>query len=106
MAEDHGDLKAIAKSYSELRLQIIMGLRRMNEYSKILFKAFLEYVEKRRRENLELHILLNDFLNELALSKDDRGTRISLARRFYMLIEKHFRTTCQQTSLVQYLENH
>lgn len=105
MRECLDDLKIIAKSYSELRLQTIGGLRRMSEYSTILFKAFLEYVEKRRGENLEIPVLLNDFLDELALGKEDRGTRMSLARRFYRLIEKSFRKNCWQTSLIQYLDN-
>ncbi|MEM3712288.1 MAG: hypothetical protein QXR97_01935 [Thermoproteota archaeon] len=101
---DHLDLKDIAKSYSRLRLQTLAGLRKMNEYSTILFRAFLEYADRRRGENLEIHVLLSDFLNELALNKEDRGARISLAKRFYSLIGKHLKKYACQTSLTQYLE--
>ncbi len=55
------DLKAVARYYGELRLQAISSLRKMSICSMTLFKAFLQYVEKRRAEGLELPVLLNEF---------------------------------------------
>jgi hypothetical protein len=105
MIERLEELKILARHYGELRLQVIADLKKINDYSLTLFKAFLEYAEKRKRENLEPHILLNEFLNALALDRDeDRGTRASLARRFYKLAEKHVRNPKEQASILQYLE--
>lgn len=102
MIERLEELKALARSYGELRLQVRAGLKKIDEYSLILFKAFLEYAGKRKGENLEPHALLNEFLNALALN---RGNRVSLVRRFYKLAEKNVRNHCEQTSLLRYLES-
>jgi hypothetical protein len=105
MSEQLEELKILARHYGELRLQVVAGMKKMNDYSLTLFKAFLEYAEKRKGENLEPHALLNEFLNALALDRDgDRGTRASLARRFYKLAEKHVRNPGEQASILQYLE--
>lgn len=105
MIEHLEELKILARSYGELRLQVRAGLKKIDEYSLILFKAFLEYAGKRKGENLEPHVLLNEFLNELDLGKDgDRGVRVSLAKRFYKLAGKHVGNSCEQASLLQYLE--
>ncbi len=106
MSERLEELKILARHYGELRHQVIASVKKINDYSLILFKAFLEYAEKRKGENLEPHALLNEFLNTLALDRDeDRGTRASLARRFYKLAEKHVRNPCEQKSLLQYLKH-
>lgn len=100
------NLKTIVKHYGELRLQTVSSLRKMSDYSMILFKAFLQYVEKRRAEGLELPLLLEEFFsNELALNQEeDKNTRLSLARRFYKLAKKHVRNPGEQASILQYLE--
>ncbi|MBO3799565.1 MAG: hypothetical protein FGF52_00685 [Candidatus Brockarchaeota archaeon] len=100
------DLKEIAKHYGELRLKTLSSLRKINDYSMILFKAFLQYVDKRRGEGLDLHVLLEEFLSgELALNKEeDRNTRLSLARRFCNLAKKHVRSPEEQASILRYIE--
>lgn len=100
------DLKTIAKHYGELRLKTLISLRKMSDYSTVLFKAFLRYVEKRRAEGLDLPVLLEEFfLRELALNQEeDKNTRLSLTRRFYNLAKKHVRNPGEQASILQYLE--
>jgi hypothetical protein len=100
------DLKTIAKHYGELRLQAVNSFRRMSDYSTTLFKAFLQYVEKRRAEGLELSVLLDEFFSgELDLNQEeDKNTRLSLTRRFYKLAKKHVRNPEEQASILQYLE--
>ncbi|MEM2940197.1 MAG: hypothetical protein QW304_01380 [Thermoproteota archaeon] len=100
------DLKTIAKHYGELRLKTLSSLRKMSDCSMILFKAFLQYVERRRAEGLDIPVLLEDFFSgELALNRDeDKNTRLSLARRFYSLAKKHVRSPGEQASILQYLE--
>ncbi|MEM2089106.1 MAG: hypothetical protein QXF52_10645 [Thermoproteota archaeon] len=100
------DLKTIAKHYGELRLKTLSNLREMSGYSNIIFKAFLQYVEKRRAEGLGLSVLLEEFFSwELALNQEeDKNTRLSLTRRFYNLAKKHVRNPEEQASILQYLE--
>ena len=100
------DLKTVARYYGELRLQTISSLRKMSDCSMTLFKAFLQYVEKRRVEGLELPVLLDEFFSgELALNQEeDRNTRRSLARRFCNLAKKHIRSPGEQASILKYLE--
>ena len=100
------ELRSIAETYGELRLQAEASARRMKECSKTLFKAFLRYVEKRRGEGATVQELLQAFLTEeLGLDgEQDRGTRLSLARRFYALAAKRPRSPAEQASLLQYLE--
>lgn len=100
------DIRSIAETYGELRLQAEEDIRRMKECSKTLFKAFLKYVETRRSEGLTVQQLLQDFLVlELGLEGEQhRATRISLARRFYTLAEKRSRSPAEQACLRQYLE--
>jgi translation initiation factor 2 beta subunit (eIF-2beta)/eIF-5 len=101
------ELRSIAETYGELRLQAEASIRRMRECSKTLFKAFLRYVETRRSEGATVHELLHAFLTEeLGLDgEQDRGTRLSLARRFYALAGKRSRSPAEQASLMQYFED-
>lgn len=104
----HEDVRRVAETYGELRLQAEENVRRMRECSKTLFKAFLKYVETRRGEGVAVQQLLHSFLQEeLGLDGDQhRATRISLARRFYTLAAKLSRSPTGQASLLQYLEKH
>jgi len=99
------DVRSIAETYGELRLQAEENIRRMRECSKTLFKAFLKYVEDRSGEGVAAQQLLQAFLaEELGLDGEQhRATRLSLARRFYTLAAERSRSRVQ-ASLLQYLE--
>lgn len=99
------DLKQTVASYRELRLRVIEDLRRLNDYSLILFKSFLQYVKDNRGEK-SFPELLDDFLSsELGLNwKEDAPIRLSLMRRFYNLAGKKIRDEGIQESLLPYLE--
>lgn len=101
------DLKTIAETYGELRLNAETSVRRMRECSKTLFKAFLKYAETRGGEGVGAQDLLNAFLSEeLGLEgEQNRGTRLSLARRFYVLARGCLRNPAEQASLLQYFEH-
>jgi hypothetical protein len=43
------DVRSIAETYCKLRLQTEENIRRMRECSKKLFKAFLKYVEDKKK---------------------------------------------------------
>ncbi|MEM3465305.1 MAG: hypothetical protein QW506_03130 [Thermoproteota archaeon] len=100
------DVRRVAETYGELRLQAEENIRRMRECSKTLFKAFLKYVETRRSEGVTVQQLLQDFLvSELGLEGEQhRATRISLAKRFYTLAAERSRSPAAQACLRQYLE--
>ncbi|MBO3753491.1 MAG: hypothetical protein FGF53_01205 [Candidatus Brockarchaeota archaeon] len=104
--EPREDVRRVAETYGELRLQAEENTRRMRECSKTLFKAFLKYVETRSSEGVAVQQLLQDFLVlELGLEGvQHRATRISLARRFYTLAGKRSRSPAVQACLRQYLE--
>ncbi|MBO3797310.1 MAG: hypothetical protein QXU11_11185 [Thermoproteota archaeon] len=101
------DVRRVAETYGELRLQAEENIRRMRECSKTLFKAFLKYAESRRGEGVGAQDLLNAFFSEeLGLEgEQNRGTRLSLARRFYILARRCSRNPAEQASLLQYFEH-
>ncbi|MGB9622445.1 MAG: hypothetical protein ACPL07_01245 [Candidatus Bathyarchaeia archaeon] len=91
------EVKSVAASYAKLRLKVLDDLRRLDEYSLILFKSFLKYVKENSDKGFSE--LLEGFLNELEL---DSATRLSLTRRFYSLAGKRTRSV-EQRSILQYV---
>jgi hypothetical protein len=88
--------KSIAASYAELRHKVLQDLKRLDDYSLILFNNFLRYVKENNDKSFSE--LLEGFLNELEL---DSATRLSLVRRFYSLARKRIRPA-EQRSILQY----
>jgi len=98
------EVKSVVEKYRELRLRVIEDLRKLDDYSLILFESFLQYV-KDNEEKKSFPELLNDFLSELGLdSKEDLSVRLSLMRRFYNLAGKKTSNEKFQESLLPYLE--
>jgi len=91
------ETKSIASSYAELRHKVLQDLKRLDDYSLILFNSFLKYVKENSDKSFSE--LLEEFLNELEL---DSATRLSLARRFYSLAIKRIRSA-EQKSILQYV---
>lgn len=96
------ELKSVVEKYRELRLRVIEDLRKLDEYSLILFESFLRYV-KDNEEKKSFPELINEFLSELGLEKED-SLRLSILRRFYNLARKRVRNERIQKSLLPYLE--
>jgi hypothetical protein len=107
IAMNSEDLKSIAKSYGELRRRMMADLRKMDEHSEALFKAFLQYIKSTEIKNMEFSVLLDVFLSEeLNLDRnEERATRLSLIRRFYSLARRHIRDSEKQRSLIPYLQD-
>lgn len=97
-------MRDIAKKYGELRLQMEINTRKMQECSEVLFKAFLDYVKARKDDGARVQELLHAFLKEeLGLEAEhDRGTILSLVRRFYILAKRRSRNPAEQASLLRY----
>jgi len=91
------ETKSIASSYAELRYKVLQDLKKLEEYSLILFNSFLKYVKE--NNDKDFSELLEEFLDELEL---DSATRLSLVRRFYSLASKRSRPA-EQKSILQYV---
>ena len=91
------ETKSIASSYAELSHKVLQDLKKLDNYSLILFKSFLKYVKENSDKSFSE--LLEEFLDELEV---DGATRLSLARRFYSLASKRSRPV-EQKSILQYV---
>ncbi|MEM3871124.1 MAG: hypothetical protein QXE05_00970 [Nitrososphaeria archaeon] len=99
------EVKSVVEKYRELRLRVIEDLRKLDEYSLILFSNFLRYLKDNKDEEKSFQELLDNFLtNELGLSRKEASVRLSLIRRFYNLAGKKTSNEKFQESLIPYLE--
>jgi len=101
------ELKSIARSYGELRRQMMTDLRKMDEYSEALFKAFMQYIKSTDTRNVKFSVLLDSFLSdELNLDfEGEKAIRLSLMRKFYNSARRHIRDPEKQRSLTPYLQD-
>jgi hypothetical protein len=90
------ETRSIASSYAELRHKVLQDLKRLDNYSLILFNNFLKHVKENNDKSFSE--LLEGFLDELEV---DPATRLSLVRRFYSLARKRIRPA-EQKSILQY----